>query len=57
MKKAEIDAVKLVRTIRDRHGEELQGKTAAQIVAFYNSSLPAARQPVTKPRKKPRRSA
>jgi len=35
MEKNEVHAVELVRKIRDEHYLELQGKTAAERIAFY----------------------
>jgi hypothetical protein len=43
MKKAELDAVKLVRAIRDRPAAQLKGKSAQEIIEFYNTR---GRQPV-----------
>jgi hypothetical protein len=35
MEQKTIKAVEMTREIRNRHADELQGKTPAQIIAFY----------------------
>lgn len=38
----EIDAVRLVRQIRDAHHEELKGASKEERIAFYNSKARSA---------------
>lgn len=38
-KPKEIDAVRMVRRIRDAHYEELKGATREERVAFYNGKI------------------
>jgi hypothetical protein len=57
MKKAEISAVEMVRTIRDRHAADLKGKTPEEIMAFYNSRERARPSQPAKSMKKTRRTA
>ncbi len=35
MEQTTIKAVEMTRHIRDRHADELQGKTPAEVIAFY----------------------
>ena len=51
MKKAEIDAVKMVREIRDRHAELLKGMTPEEVIAFYNTPQTPKSAGVKRPRK------
>jgi hypothetical protein len=56
MKTPKIRAVDMVRRIRDRHAGLLNGKTSAEIIAFYRAAGEAATQDARE-RAKPRRKA
>lgn len=38
MKALKLQAVEMVRRIRDRHARQLAGKTGAEIIAFYRAA-------------------
>lgn len=38
MKALRLQAVEMVRRIRDRHARRLRGKTAEEVVAFYRAT-------------------
>jgi len=57
MKKAELDAVRMVREIRDRHAAALKGKSADEVAAFYNKGRRRTEVESPKATKKSRRSA
>jgi len=57
MKQADIDAVKMVRAIRERHASELKGKAPDEVIAFYNSRGRTLQAKPTKLPKGARRSA
>ncbi len=57
-KPKEIDAVQMVRRIRDAHYEELKGATREERIAFFNSKVRRAETGGIKPKGGPaRRSA
>ena len=43
-KPKEIDAMRMVRRIRDAHYEELKGATREERIAFYNDKVRQARE-------------
>jgi hypothetical protein len=44
MKGTKVQAVAMVRRIRDRHAKALAGKSAAEVIAFYRAASAAATQ-------------
>lgn len=38
MRATKVQAVEMVRRIRDRHARQLAGKTEAQVIAFYRAA-------------------
>ncbi len=48
-KPKEIDAVGMVRRIRDAHYEELKGATREERIAFYNGKVRQTRKAKAKP--------
>jgi hypothetical protein len=53
MRTPKVRAVKMVRTIRDRHGRVLAGKSREEVLAFYRTAASATA--TSEPRSKPHR--
>lgn len=56
MKGTKMQAVEMVRRIRDRHARRLAGKTDAEIIAFYRAAGNAAMDAVRTSRSRKRKT-
>jgi len=54
MKKTTIEAVEMVRRIRDAHYEQLRGKSPEEQIAFYRAKACLLQDQVETPRQKQR---
>ncbi len=57
MRATRVQAVEMVRRIRDRHARILKGKTPTEVIAFYRAAGEAAMEDVRQRSKTRRRKA